>query len=116
MHHNTAECKVLPKHRTHSSLRGNWETVADKCRDALHSIFKIMFIFDQNLTKNKALTKPLQFMINSQISSFGASPGSQKGDRKWRTAVHSEKSSRTNWGLEICFEVSRTLFALQNNF
>lgn len=82
----------------------------------LHSIYKIMTIFDQNLTNNEALTKPHQFIINSQISSFGSSTGPHKGDRKWKNPVHSEKSSRKNCGLEICFEVSRTLFALLNNF
>lgn len=44
-----------------------------------------MIIFDQNVTKNEALTKPHQFMNNSQISSFGTSTGPHKGDRKWRT-------------------------------
>lgn len=81
----------------------------------LHSIYKVMTIFDQNLSNNEALTKPNQFMINSQISFFGISTGPQKGDRKWRNPVQSVKSSRTNCGLEICFEVSRTLFALLNN-
>lgn len=82
----------------------------------LHNIGKIMIIFDQNCTKIFTLIKitPVYDQLSDII--LGTSTGPHKGDRKWRTAAHTEKSSRTNYGLEICFEVSRTLFALLNNF
>lgn len=113
MHYNTAESKAPPKQRMPSFLRGSWETAADKCRDAFVQIYKIMIIFDQNLTKNEALKKPHQFMINSQISSFGTSTGPQSRQKIGNCSAFREELQNK---LEICFEVSRTLFALLNNF
>lgn len=113
MHHNTAESKVLPKHRMPLFLRGSWETAADKCRAAFTQICKIMMIFDRNLTKNEALKNPQQFMINSQISSFGTGTGPQSRQKMWNCSAFREELQNK---LEICFEVSRTLFALLNNF
>jgi len=95
MHHNIAECKVLPRHRMLVILKGDLGNSNRLVQQCFYTAFVETFIFDQSLIKHEALTKLYHLTINPQISSFGSSPNPNMEDKRWRIALHSEKSSRT---------------------
>lgn len=88
MHHSTAECKVLSRHRMLFTLKGELGNSNRWVLWCFYTAFvKIMFIFDRSLTKHEALTKPYQLTINSQISSFGSSPSPKKEEKKMENCI-----------------------------